>query len=469
MKIVAMVMIVAILLNAMAPALAHAATYLQGAEINTNTLIRDAYVAVTYRDSNDQEKTEKGWIDAVGETSFTIRSGGLMDKKPIAYDKVLSVVMSDESTVPAKQMNEVNRFMREMREREIREAEQAAIQQLKQRLKEKFVTIGQFDLSKKEWYVHVAYTSQKGRSTATGQIFEIHADHCVITVRERNRALNIRKTIAYRDIDTLVVAQDPGDIEIWRQGQVTLGTKWVNQKTVTIMSQGQIDSPKITTGWYAHVVYTSKEGVKRTITGRIVNKDATGISVTDKMKTWTIAYNDIDILIVAKDMQDILRDISRYRPISTQDGARVRVYAPSISKRRMVGRLIWVTQDTFIIQYEQDFLIVPLSSLSTLEVRLRQRNTSMGILIGIGLGLGSFWVANKVYSSNSEPGALDIEATLAIVGFTIYVAIPICILSTLIGAMTKSDKWVEVSPQSLNLSLVPTPTKGLRAALTFNF
>ncbi len=103
----------AFLLNAMAPSLAYAATYLQGAEVNANTLVRDAYVQVTYRDSNDQEKTERGWIDAIGETSFTIRSGGVKDKKTIAYDKVVSVIRSDESTVPAKQMNEVNRFIRE--------------------------------------------------------------------------------------------------------------------------------------------------------------------------------------------------------------------------------------------------------------------------------------------------------------------------------------------------------------------
>ena len=49
------VMVVAIRLNAMAPTLAHAATYLQGTEVNTNTLIRDAYVAVTYYDSKGDD------------------------------------------------------------------------------------------------------------------------------------------------------------------------------------------------------------------------------------------------------------------------------------------------------------------------------------------------------------------------------------------------------------------------------
>ena len=120
MKIVTMVMVVAILLNMLAPTLAHAAIDL--AEINANTLVRDAYVAVTYYDSNGKQKLAKGWIDVIGETSFTIREGRFRDKKTIAYDKVVSVVMSEESTAPVKQMNEVNRFIRNMRAREIERA-----------------------------------------------------------------------------------------------------------------------------------------------------------------------------------------------------------------------------------------------------------------------------------------------------------------------------------------------------------
>ena len=223
-----MVMIVAILLNAMAPALAHAATYLQGAEINTNTLIRDAYVAVTYRDSNDQEKTEKGWIDAVGETSFTIRSGGLMDKKPIAYDKVLSVVMSDESTVPAKQMNEVNRFMREMRERETREAEQAM-----RNPKKKIVVVmarGAIDSAKiaKGWYAHVVYTSEGAKETGTGKI--IHRDSDQLLIQNRNSFW--RQSIAYRDIDTLLIAKYERDIERRKIDNISRQSRIVGKVTV---------------------------------------------------------------------------------------------------------------------------------------------------------------------------------------------------------------------------------------------
>ncbi len=143
------VMVVAILLNALAPTLAYAATYLQGAEVNANTLIRDAYVQVIYRDSNGQEKMEKGWIYAIDKTTFQIRSRALFGKKTIVYNKVLSVIMSEKATTRGKQINEVDRFIREMEKREARalETEQAAIQ----RLNQEAVTIisrGQIDSSK---------------------------------------------------------------------------------------------------------------------------------------------------------------------------------------------------------------------------------------------------------------------------------------------------------------------------------
>ncbi|MYF74112.1 MAG: hypothetical protein F4175_12275, partial [Gemmatimonadetes bacterium] len=48
---IAILVTTALLLIAMAPTLAHAAIYLQGTEVNTTTLVQDAYVAVRYYDS----------------------------------------------------------------------------------------------------------------------------------------------------------------------------------------------------------------------------------------------------------------------------------------------------------------------------------------------------------------------------------------------------------------------------------
>lgn len=280
MKTVAIVMVMAILLNAMAPALVNAATYLQGTEINANTLVRDAYVQVTYYDSNGKQKLEKGWINAIDETTFEIRSRAIFGKEIIAYDKVLSVIMSEESTTPIKQINEVDRFMRK---REIEQAKQD------------------------------------------------------------------RKQAAYIGL--------------------------------------------------------------------------------------------------------------------TKYDTKVRVQAPSIQKRRIIGRLVKMTQDTLVIQRGRTFFQVSRSDISNFEVNIGQhRNTDKGMKFGFALGLGV--LVPVAIADAREGGELQGLPTF----FTaIYVSLPICILSTLIGAATKSNTWVKIPPQHFNLSLVPTSTKGLHTALTFNF
>ena len=386
-----MVTVVAVLLNAMAPTLALAAIYLQGAEVNANTLVQDAYVQVTYYDKDDEQKLAKGWIDAVNETSFAIRSGGFRVKKTIAYDKVLSVIMSDESTVPVKQMNEVNRFPEEKK----REMERV----------------------KKEEEEVRAKVEQAKREARMEQAKIEHV---------------LRK---------------------------------LNQKIVTIMSGGHIDPSKITIGWYVHVVYISKEGATRTATGQIVNKDTTHIFVKDRMDkitTSTIAYDDIDTLVVDEQWSDI----ERYRDSGAKYNTRVRFNAPSISKRRMVGELIKMKQDTLVIQRGRRFYEVSRSSISNLEVSTGQyRNTGKGMLFGAGLGL-------IIYVTQSpEPCPDPPDCTFASLEElnALILAGGACMILTLIGAKIKSDKWVEMPPQRLNLSFAPTSTKGLRTALKFNF
>ncbi|MCY3868008.1 MAG: hypothetical protein OXG87_00550, partial [Gemmatimonadetes bacterium] len=285
-KLAAVFITATLLLNAMAPTLTYAAKYLQGAEVNANTLIQDAYVVVTYYDSKNKQQLEKGWIEAIDETTFQIRFRALFGKKTIAYNKVLSVIMSEEVTSRGKQINEVERFIQDMEKREVKalETEQAAIQRL-------------------------------------------------------------------------------------------------NQKTVTVMSRGQIDPSEITKGWYAHIVYTS-QGAGKAI-NRIVDKDSSRITLKYGADTYDIAYNDIDTLIVAKHM----REIESYQETGAKYNARVRVYAPSIQKAQMIGKLLKMTQDTLVIQKGRSFYQVPVSSISKFDVSLKQyRNTGKGFKIGLAAG-----------------------------------------------------------------------------------
>ena len=317
-KSIAIFITATFVLNAMAPALVHAAKHLQGDQVNANALVRDTYVAITYRDGNDKQKSAKGWIDAIGETSFTIRRGGLKSKTTIAYAKVLSIIMSEASSVPATQMNEVNQFIRNMKAREIEQAKEEA-------------------------------------SEAMAPVLA-HAD--------------------------------------------SQNTK-ANQTPIQL-----IKTPN----------------------------------------------------------------------------ARVRVQAPVISKKRIIGRIVRMTQDTLVIEGTgwifmpgrrtpvekgRTLYRLPLSAITNTEVSLGQRrNTYKGLAIGLGLGLAVLVAAIPAPLDEDELGL----GAGAVFGVVAVVIVPsIVVLATLMGAATKSEKWVEVPPQRLNLSIAPTLDKGFRAALTVNF
>ena len=255
-------------------------------------------------------------------------------------------------------------------------------------------------------------------------------------------------------------------------------TQKPREKTVTVMSRGQIDSSKITMGWYAHIVYTSEEGTERTATGQIMEKgtDYILIRVEDKaLKSWkTIAYRDMDTLVIAQHTRDIeewrnARQTQQHsgqviHPLLKGD-SKVRVYAPVIWKGWMVGKLIKMTQDTLVVRgeltlYGRRFYQVPLSSVSNLEVSIGQyRNTFKGL--GIGLGISGLLIAVAFMSGGGDYGMGLL--------LSLHAAIPITTVATTIGLLMKSDKWVVVPLQRLNLSVASTSSKGLRAALTFNF
>ncbi len=83
---------IALLINAIAPILVHAATLLQGARVNANTLVRDTYVQVTYSDHSGEQEVVKGWVGAIEDSTFTIGSGDIRNRTVIAYDNVISLV-----------------------------------------------------------------------------------------------------------------------------------------------------------------------------------------------------------------------------------------------------------------------------------------------------------------------------------------------------------------------------------------
>ena len=260
-KLTAVFATTTLLLNAMAPTLAHAATYLQGAEVNANTLTQDAYVAVTYYDSNGEQKLEKGWIDTIGETSFTIRKGGFRGKRTTAYDKVVSVIMSDESTVPAKQMNEVNRFIRNMKAREIEQAKKWAktrVEQPKGEAKAKFEA-GEIDSStvKPGAYVEIIYGrgerdlvsgEWERLDTARGYIQAIDAERLIIRERFWKKEIELERIQKLTIPDATHEMSNVSGIQDSSFGSRRLQTE-------IVLEAGEIDSSAVEVGAFVEVIY----------------------------------------------------------------------------------------------------------------------------------------------------------------------------------------------------------------------
>ena len=211
-----------------------------------------------------------------------------------------------------------------------------------------------------------------------------------------------------------------------------------------------------------------------TTTGRITRHDSVHIVISVQEEralnrfqeeralkiSKTIAYRDIDTLVISQNAQSIeaWQKLNKYDAYNT----RVRIYVPSRSKWWMVGEVVKMTPDTLVIQRGRKLFSVPRSEISNFEVSLRQRRNTMKGL-AVGLALNAFLWGAVASGDDNEKNNIGLI-------YVLWIATPsLLIIPLSIGAIIKSDKWVEVPPQRLNLSLAPTSTKGLRAAFTFNF
>ena len=111
---------------------------------------------------------------------------------------------------------------------------------------------------------------------------------------------------------------------------------------------------------------------------------------------------------------------------------------------------------------------IPRALVNEFEVSMsRHRNTKKGLAISLLVGAGAGILINvhdtaQGFDAEGWEEFGDAIATMIIV--------PAATLAgTLIGAATTTEKWVDVSPSQINLSITPTRDKGLRAALSFEF
>ena len=247
----------------------------------------------------------------------------------------------------------------------------------------------------------------------------------------------------------------------------------------------QVNADTLVQNAYAIVTYYENNKLKRE-KGRIKAIGDTSFTIQNSLLgKATIAYTKVLSVVMGKDVVRAEKQMNVMRreqkKIDTQKkaiqrfkthNAKVRFKAPSLSKNRIVGEVVKMTRDTLLIREGRTFLEVPLSAVSNFEVSLGQhRNTGKGFRLGLGVGLAvstSFFLYAGYLSEKTKDEHNNIDP-LAPGLAGAYLGPFIVILSTFIGASTKSEKWIEVQPQRLNLSIAPTSENGLRAALTFNF
>lgn len=311
-------------------------------------------------------------------------------------------------------------------------------------------------------YACVVFNSKEMENAAMGRIVSCDSNRVVVAAGGGKGW-----EIALHDIVVFAVADNPGGIELWRMARREMLE--VQETAMTVLSGENLDLPKLKIGWHVHVDYRSS-GIGRSATGVIVRKDANHIAIKPRKRSgvrWTIRTDEIERLIITRKRSDMKRWRRAREAMRELQGPRVRLKAPSVSTEWIIGRFSGSTDDTLEVLTERGRVRVRRALVDDFEVSMgRHGNTKKGLAIGLLLGATAAILNKPSDTTNADLRGQEnlIDAYVTLVG------VPAMTLAgTLIGFAIETEKWVEVSPSRINLSIAPTRDKGLRAALSFNF
>ena len=157
-------------------------------------------------------------------------------------------------------------------------------------------------------------------------------------------------------------------------------------------------------------------------------------------------------------------------------GARVRLTAPSVSGKRLVGTLRSLDDVTltFLPRGATETMQVPRSAITGLEVGRGSRRRK-GAIIGAVAGLASGVVLGLATGQDcSEPEFHDLFVALVggCRGTTRAAVISVATVpvGALLGfALAPGEKWETVTPGRLRIAVMPAHGGGLRAAVSVHF
>lgn len=151
------------------------------------------------------------------------------------------------------------------------------------------------------------------------------------------------------------------------------------------------------------------------------------------------------------------------------EGDRVRLEAPSLGPKRVVGQVLATREDGLRLRLEDGREVeVTVADIRQLEVArgLRSKTAegaAIGALTGAAVLLGALIADRGV--CDEDLGGCKAYRTVAVIG-----AIPGTLLGALIGSQIKTDRWERVPlHQRTTLRIGPTPGKGVAASLSIVF
>jgi hypothetical protein len=317
----------------------------------------------------------------------------------------------------------------------------------------------------KDYFAEVKYRDHKNKvKTARGFIKNIEKE----TFHIRNGLWKV--DIAYRDVVVIVMAPQSQDVDRFLKQTVehkdcfkdiARAIKRLKKKTVIQMAGDQIDRSELKENRYVVVNYIQDEQPMVAF-GRIRGFGGQGLIVKGD-REWRIPYDAIEALTLS----DNKGDIKQFQQKGAVYDAKVLVTAPDMWSKRIWGRVEQVRGDTLVVRQFQDKsrLFVPVSKIEKLEVSVGMRSaTGKGMMVGLGIG-SAIMTLGIVSAARDDSELAGLQVYVALV-----LAVPVLGICTLLGAMSRSDHWVEIPTNRIDLGIRPVSPQGPpQAVFTIRF
>ncbi len=152
-------------------------------------------------------------------------------------------------------------------------------------------------------------------------------------------------------------------------------------------------------------------------------------------------------------------------------GARVRVSAPTVAERPLLGTVVALEVDTLIVDargYAHP-LALPLASLAWLEVSRGQKSRTLkgagiGFLVGGAAGLATAAIWCAIDCDAGDPYTGLVYAALGVLGAGVG-----ALTGAIIGSTIKVDRWLDVPLYQLRVGLTPSERLGLTVSARVAF